>query len=193
MKTVRSFIAILGVLSFCLNASAQNPQGDVELRKAAQDGDVKAVNELIRLEADVNGRDKKGRTPLLWAAPARDNPLMIHILVANGADVNASDKDGDTALMIAASQSNAGNVKALLESGARVNAANKAGRTALMASAFRANLPEMKLLLANGADIKLRDKKGRTAYDVAKKGSTNYADELNKKRFAEALELLKIP
>jgi len=56
------------------------------------------------------------------AAPARDNPLMIHILVANGADVNAGDKQGDTALMIAASQSNAGNVNALIESGARVNA-----------------------------------------------------------------------
>jgi len=122
MKTVRSFIAILGVLGFCLNAIAQNPQGDVDLRKAAQDGDVKAVNDLVRLSADVNGRDKTGRTPLLWAAPARDNPLMIHILVANGADVNAGDKQGDTALMIAASQSNAGNVNALIESGARVNA-----------------------------------------------------------------------
>gem|GEM_PF-6541057 len=66
MKTVRSFIAILGVLGFCLNAIAQNPQGDVDLRKAAQDGDVKAVNDLVRLSADVNGRDKTGRTPLLW-------------------------------------------------------------------------------------------------------------------------------
>ena len=193
MKTVRALILIPGVLGFCLSATAQNPQGDVELRKAAQDGDVKAVNELIRLEADVNGRDKKGRTPLLWAAPARDNPLMIHLLVANGADVNASDRDGETALMIAASQSNAGNVKALLELGAKVNAVNKAGRTALMAAAFRANLPEIKLLLANGADIKVKDKKGRTAYDVATKGSTNYRDELNQQRFAEALELLKIP
>jgi len=153
MKTIRPFTVILGVLIFCLNTTAQNPQGDVALRKAAQDGDVKAVNELIRLEADVNARDRKGRTPLLWAAPARDNPLMIHLLVANGADVNASDRDGETALMIAASQSNAGNVKALLELGAKVNAVNKAGRTALMAAAFRANLPEIKLLLANGADI----------------------------------------
>jgi len=39
----------------------------------------------------------------------------------------------------------------------------------------------------------VKDKKGRTAYDVATKGSTNYRDELNKQRFAEALELLKIP
>jgi hypothetical protein len=43
MKTVRSFVAILGILGCCLNATAQNPQGDVDLRKAAQDGDVKAV------------------------------------------------------------------------------------------------------------------------------------------------------
>lgn len=193
MKTVRFFIVILVVLGFCPSVIAQNPQGDVDLRKAAQDGDVKAVNELIRLEANVNGRDKKGRTPLLWAAPARDNPLMIHILVANGAEVNASDKRGETALMIAASQSNAGNVKALLELGAQVNATNKAGRTALMAAAFRANLPEIKLLLAKGADIRLRDKKGMTAYDVATKGSKNYKDEVNKSRFAETLELLKIP
>jgi ankyrin repeat protein len=193
MKTMRSFILMLAVLGACLNATAQNALRDGELRKAAQDGDVEAVTELIRLGANVNGRDKKGRTPLLWAAPARDNPLMIHMLAENGADVNATDEDGETALMISASQSNAGNVKALLELGAKVNAVNKAGRTALMAAAFRANLPELQLLLAHGADLKLRDKKDRTAYDVAKKGSANYRDELNKTRFAQTLELLKIP
>jgi ankyrin repeat protein len=193
MKTAGSFILILGALGFCLSATAQNPQSDVDLRQAAQDGDIKTVNELIRLSADVNARDKKGRTALLWAAPARDNPLMIHFLVANGADVNASDNKGETALMIAASQSNPGNVRALIELGARVNTVNKAGRTALMAAAFRANLPEIKLLLTNAADINLRDGKGMTAYDVAKKGSNNYRDELNKQRFDEALELLKIP
>jgi ankyrin repeat protein len=191
MRLLHCISLILLIAWWAPITGGQNPQGDVDLRKAAQDGDVKAVNDLIRLSADVNARDKKGRTALHWAAPARDNPLMIHILIANGADVNAVDNGGETALMIAASQSNQGIVEVLLEKGARVDAANKIGRTALMAAAYRANVEIIKILLANRADVKLKDRRGRTAFDLAKQGSRNYKDDVNRKRFAEALELLR--
>jgi ankyrin repeat protein len=172
-------------------ASAQHPYQDAALRRAAQEGLVREVNDLIRNSADVNARDKKGRTALHWAAPARDIPLMIHVLIANGADVNAVDNGGETALMIAASQSNPRIVEVLLEKGARVDAANKLGRTALMAAGYRANVEIIKILLTSGADIELKDKRGRSPFDLATQGSRNYKDDLNKKRFAEALEMLR--
>ena len=173
--------------------AGQDPQAEGALRKAAQDGDLQTVKDLLAKGADVNAKDDKGKTALLWTAPARDNPEMVKLLIAKGADVNAKDNEGETALMIAASQSNPGILTELLAAGAEVNAQNNVGGTALMAAAFRANVEEIKILLAKNADLKIQDKKGRIAYDVAQDGSKNYKDETNRKRFAEALKLLEVP
>ena len=176
-----------------LIVAGQDPQADAALRKAAQDGDMQAVKDLLARGADVNAKDETGKTALLWVAPARDNPEMVKVLIAKGADVNAKDKEGETALMIAASQSNPGILTELLAAGAEINAQNNAGGTALMAAASRANVEEIRILLAKGADLKLTDKKERIAFDIAQDGSKNYQDEPNKKRFAEALKLLEVP
>lgn len=193
MKPTRYVLLILFILSSTLIVAAQNSATDTALRKAAQDGDMTAVKELLDKGANVNSKDDTGKTALLWVAPARDNPEMVKFLIAKGADVNAKDNNGETALMIAASQSNPGILAALIEAGAEVNAQNNSGGTALMSAAFRANLEEIKILLTKDADLKLKDNKGRFALDVAKEGSKNYKDEVNKKRFAEALKLLDVP
>src|SRR5437660_1580397 len=192
MKPSRYFCLILLVACSALivvgQSQEKNPPSDAALRKAAQDGDLQAVKDLLAKGADVNAKDDKGKTALLWAAPARDNPEMMRLLIAKGADVNAKDNDGETALMIAAGQSNPGILAELIEAGADINAQNNSGGTALMAAAFRANIEEIKILLAKDADLKLRDKKERIAFDVAQDGSKNYQDETNKKRFAQALK-----
>ena len=192
-KLMRYLFLILLIFSSALIVAGQDPATDVALRKAVQDGEMQTVKDLLAKGANVNAKDDKGRTALLWVAPARDNPEMVKVLIEKGADVNAKDNEGETALMIAASQSNPGILEALIEAGAEVDATNKAGGTALMAAAFRANIEEIKILLAKGADRKLKDKKGRTASDIAKEGSKNYSDGENAKRFAEALEYLEIP
>jgi ankyrin repeat protein len=190
---MRYLLLILIVFGSTLIASAQNPSPDPALRKAAQDGQMATVKELLEKGANVNARDEAGRTALLWVAPARDNPEMVKFLIDKGADVNAKDNAGETALMIASSQSNPGIVTALLEAGAEVDAQNKVGGTALMAAALRGNVEEIKILLGNNADRKIKDKKGRTAFDVATEGAKNYNDDLNRERFAEALKLLEVP
>jgi|ERR1041385_5230329 ankyrin repeat protein len=179
------------ILSSVVIAAGQNSPIDVALRQSAQDGDLIAVKAFIADGANVNSRDKTGRTALLWVAPARDNPEMVKLLFEHGADVNISDNEGESALMIAASQSNPGIMTALIKAGAKVNAQNRKGETALMAAAARANVAEIKILLANGADLNLRDKKNRLASDVARAGSRNYSDDENKRRFAETFKLLK--
>ena len=193
MKPIRYLTSILLIACGALLVAGQDPQTDAALRKAAQDGDMQAVKDLLDKGANVNAKDDTGKTVLHWVAPARDNPEMVKVLVAKGADVNAKDNEGETALMIAASQSNPGILAELIEAGAEVNAQNNAGRTALMAAAFRANVEEIKILLAKGADLKLTDKKERIAFDIAQDGSKNYQDETNKKRFAQALKLLEVP
>jgi ankyrin repeat protein len=193
MNPIRGLILTLIVFGWASIVSAQDPSPDAALRQAAQDSQMTLVKELIAKGANVNARDEAGRTPLLWVAPARDNPEMVKFLIAKGADVNAKDNEGETALMIAASQSNPGIVTALLEAGAEVNAQNSVGGTALMSAAYRANIEEMKILLAHNADRKISDKKCRTALALAAEGSKNYDDGPNRERFAEALKLLEAP
>ncbi len=191
MRLFNYFATLTFILSSALIAVGQNSPIDAALRQSAQDGDIVAVKAFIADGADVNSRDKTGKTPLLWVAPARDNPEMVKLLVEHGADVNAHDYRGETALMIAASQSNPGIMKALLEAGAKVNAQNDEGMTALMSATARANVDEINILLANGADAKIKDKKGRVAADIARTGSKNYPDANNQQRFAETLRLLE--
>jgi ankyrin repeat protein len=183
MKTGSFLGLIILIACSALTVAGQDAQAEAALRKAAQDGDIQTVKDLLAKGANVNAKDETGKTALLWVAPARDNPEMIKLLIAKGA----------TALMIAASQSNPGIIAELIEAGAEINAQNNSGGTALMAAASRGNLDEIKILRAKDADVKLKDKKGRTAFDVAIAGSKNYTDETNKKRFAEVLKLLDLP
>src|ERR1043165_5218683 len=114
MKLFNFLPALILILGSALIAAGQNIPIDNALRQSAQDGDIAAVKAFIADGANVNSKDKTGKTALLWVAPARDNPEMVKLLVASGADANAADHRGETALMIAASQSNPGIMRALL-------------------------------------------------------------------------------
>ena len=72
-----------------------------DLHTAAQEGDVKLVEELIAKGADVNAKDKYGETPL-HSALKKAQSEMVQLLIAKGADVNAKDKYGATPLFEAA-------------------------------------------------------------------------------------------
>ena len=56
---------------------------------------------LIAAGANVNVRDKQGKTPLMWAAVS-GNVEGIKELLLFGAQVNVVDKHGKSALMYAA-------------------------------------------------------------------------------------------
>lgn len=139
------------------------------------------VKLLISRKANVNVKDKAGRTPLFGASES-----SAKLLLAAGADVNAKD-DGDdtplftvdenvTKLLLAAgadvnvknifgetplSHSSEEKVKLLIDAGADVNVKNKYGETPL----FGASEGVAELLLAAGADVNVRDNRGRTPLD----------------------------
>jgi ankyrin repeat protein len=77
-----------------------------------------ATKELLNRGANVNAKDKDGKTPLMLAA-VQDHDLIVRSLLENDADVNVKDKDGNTALMLAIEKEYAEIVELLKQAGAK--------------------------------------------------------------------------
>ena len=139
-----------------------------KLIKAAKKGNAAKIEKLLARGADVNAKNKEGRTALMGAAFA-GHTAIVQALLEAGADVNAKDERGTTALSAAAFRGHTATVQTLLEVGAEVNARDKNGMTVLMWAAFGAgdHSATVQALLKAGADVDARDKNGGTALKVA--------------------------
>ena len=60
--------------------------------KLCRTGTPEAVAAALRSGADVNARDKRGITALMWAA-CNSNPEVVKVLLEAGANVDARCKD----------------------------------------------------------------------------------------------------
>ena len=76
--------------------------GPAMLFLAAAEGNVDVVQALVSHGADINLRDKWGRTSLHYAL-SRGDVNVIRSMITNGADVRLSDACGFTGLHAAAS------------------------------------------------------------------------------------------
>jgi len=134
---------------------------DCDWWKSATSKDV--AMEVVK-GADVNTKDKEGRSVLVYAARFNQNPEIIRTLVKLGADVNAKNKDGWTVLMLVeCSEPNPKIIKTLIELGADINAKNNDGLTVLALVAQFNQKPEIvRALVELGADVNVRDTSGLT-------------------------------
>ncbi len=89
------------------------------LMQAAKHQDLSALNEAIRLGADLNCTDSQGWTPLSHATHRRWVEGMKRLIEA-GADVNPGKKTGSTALLSAVLNGHLEGVQLLLDAGAKV-------------------------------------------------------------------------
>ena len=119
--------------------------------------DRDSVQLLIDSGADVNAKDERGNTALIYATEARPtiNLAVTEMLVKAGADVNAKGEDGMTALMYAAMHDDPRVVKRLLEVQADVAARDAKGWTALMHATRkdRGYSAIIELLIESGAEV----------------------------------------
>ncbi len=109
--------------------------GMVPLIQAFSDGNIKIVETLIRLGADVNVQSSEGWTPLGWAA-LNGKPRLVELLLQHGADIDGADISGQTPLYLAAIQNNAEVVLILVENGADIKAKTDENTTVLHAAAL---------------------------------------------------------
>ena len=137
---------------------AQSPSKN--FYKAIRNNDLPALTRLAK-SSDVNTKDERGSTPLMYAA-AFGSLNAMKTLLAAGADVNAKNGFGSTALLGCATD--LAKVRLLLDKGADVNAQSKPGRTALLIAAGHNGASEIvKLLLDKGANVNARDGSGDSA------------------------------
>lgn len=154
-------------------------QRDKNLVQSAYGGNLEEVEVLVAKGADVNVRDQKKRTPLIFAA-SNGHTSIVEFLFSKGADINARDSGGQTALLYASKRSFNETAAFLLENGAEVNVqSKKRGITPLMLAAGWGNLELVRMLLDHGADANLTDIFGKTAKSLAQeRGNSDVIDLL---------------
>lgn len=140
-------IVVTGLLTVLMTSYSVSHAGQSEtLADAVIRGDLERVQQLLDKGADVNAKDKKGKTTLILAASI-GQLSVTKLLLDKGADVNAKDDYEETALMNAAWRGHLEVVRLLLDRGADVNARKKRGLVALKFSKI------VRLLLDRGADV----------------------------------------
>ena len=138
---------LLTTIAAVLLVGCGNPEADRALFKAATEGNIKGIKQLIADGADVNAKNRDGTTPLQTAA-IRGHKEFLQLLIANGADVNAKNEDRMTPLHCAAI-------------GTSLNYLSRGGR-------YGVDHKEIaELLISAGADVNAQDEDGETPVDIA--------------------------
>ena len=168
----RQCIALLALAAWASgshHARAQTPPGAAEvaaysgLHKAAHDGDVPAIRQLLADGTDVQARDGNGRTPAHVSAFA-SHEAALAALVKGGADVNALDGDFYDMVTIAAVADDVAMLKAALAAGNDPGlTTSRYDGTALIAAAHLGHAEVVKTLIDAGAPLDHVNNLGWTA------------------------------
>ncbi|PWW80894.1 ankyrin [Tuber magnatum] len=102
---------------------------------------------LERKRWDLNGRDSRGDTPLIWAVRYRNDGMVALFLEQEDIEPNQPNRDGRTAFSLAAEWGNEGAVKLLLQhGGADSNSPDNRGQTPLSYAASGGHEVVVKLI-----------------------------------------------
>ena len=131
--------------------------------------DCSVVEELIRAGAELDHRDRKGRTPLMKALLA-GNTSAVRLLLNYGADPCLIDNDGRNILFYLPENFEEELLDELLEADVPLNVRDRNGRTPLMVFVDRFDSPEgVKVMLAKKFNINRRAHNNESALNVAVK------------------------
>ena len=184
-------VVLVGLLFGQATATpARAPAADASLIESAKLGDLARAKELLSKGAAVDAADRRGMTPLMWAA-AGGHTELVRQLLERAASPDRRANDGSTALMLASANGFTEIVRALVLKGANVAAA-RAGQTARQLALARGHSDVVTLLqqaealggrllqgateghdmvvrqvLALGAPVNVTDERGATALMIA--------------------------
>ncbi len=177
------------------------------LHVVAENNRVEAAEFLLNHGVDIDAKDERGATPLMWAARAGKSQ-MLRFLLKQGAKpsikdhanqtafIMAVDKEFvksveelapycrmelDTALLYAAAEGRFHVIDILTSYGASVYTRFDGGLTPLMMAAKNGHTTTVYALLENGSNRYAVDEQGRTAAQIAEEaGQSNIAEFLTR-------------
>ncbi|MBN1760764.1 MAG: ankyrin repeat domain-containing protein [Chitinispirillaceae bacterium] len=128
---------------------------------------VECAKSILDKSGEVDIRNNKGATPLMFAAKV-SNPDVVKFLLQSGANVNAVGHGGLTPLLFAVIASDtSGVIKELVTAGARVDQRDTLeDLTPMFHAALDGNVGAVTFLLSAGADICATDRDGRPMLEV---------------------------
>ncbi len=132
------------------------------LMEAAYINYVKIAELLIKAGANVNAKNSKGLTALMFT-PITDKPDTLKLLIEAKAEINAQDKDGNTAAMHCAIANYEHSLNELIQAKADLDIQNAAGKTALMFAIYFNHPHILRALIQAKANLDLQDADGHTA------------------------------
>ncbi|MBL1377623.1 ankyrin repeat domain-containing protein [Zobellella iuensis] len=142
------------LLALLMSWAGQAAGGELEarLRTAAAGGDAREVAALLAQGADMEARDRQGRTPLLIATH-HNQVAAARVLIEAGADVNAKDNISDSPYLYAGARGHNEILRLTLAHGADLASLNRYGGTALIPAAERGHVDTVRLLIDAGVDL----------------------------------------
>lgn len=144
------FIVAFGNLGACGKESTEGQKIENMVQKDLIDlvkkNDVVAVKASLAHGANVNTKDKRGRSLLLMATIDKQVE-MVKLLVSYKADVNAQDNQLDSPFLYAGASGQTELVKLFLENGARFDIFNRYNGTALIPACERGFVETVKVLV----------------------------------------------
>lgn len=117
-----------------------------KLIQAAEVGDITAIKQFLKEGADINGRDTRGRTPVM-AATHSNQVAVVKALVLAGADINLRDHQLDNPFLYAGAEGLMDILRLAIEAKADTKLTNRFGGTALIPAAERGHVDIVKELL----------------------------------------------
>ncbi|XP_048242529.1 ankyrin repeat domain-containing protein 17-like [Haliotis rufescens] len=142
--------------------------GDCKLFEASYRGDLEAVKCILAAGlADVNCRDRDGRTPMMWAA-RHGHRGVVEFLVSEGADVTLVDGVSNNILHLACVVGDVKAVKFILSRNMLIiNSRGEQNRTPVMVAALCGHGEVVKSLVSEGANVSLVDSIGNNILHLA--------------------------
>ena len=159
------------------DGNCQVVEDDPPFHRAARNGHIRAVEELVKLKVDVNCQNTHQQNALHRVVKG-GNLEMVQLLVRCGVSVNCQDDKLQTPVHLAASCGEHAIFLVLMRSNADIHLTDEYKRTALHRACTEGHTSIVKELIKMGAKISLIDARDKTALCYAKESHSEAHSEI---------------